>query len=304
MEQMKKRNRSHWTAVVALGAAVLALIGCGDGPSEPTHESSEIRQAVFALSGSPTVDVTASMGRVTVRGQAGLTEVRVTITLHNRGTSIAQAGERVDEMVVHAYREGNRVVLRYDAGEQPKAVVEHGSVDFDVAMPIVADVSVDVGNGAVEAENLEGTIVLKTGDGEIVASDIAGALDARTGKGRIDVARARGTLRLGSSNGRLHMTDFEGSVDAGTSRGDILFRGRPVGPSHRLRTSMGSVQVELPPDLSITIDATASGGIETKDLRLEGDTEGREWLAMLNPPTDATLELFTSAGRIEIRAVP
>ena len=71
-----------------------------------------------------------------------------------------------------------------------------------------------------------------------------------------------------------------------------------------MQTSNGDLDVELPDDLAITIDATASGGIETKDLRLEGDTEGRDWLATMNPPADATLELFTSAGRIEIRAAP
>jgi hypothetical protein len=301
---MRKGTGLRWTAVVALGAAVLALSGCGDGPSGAAHESSEIRQAVFALSRAPAVDVTTSIGRVAVQGQAGLTEVRVTITVKNRGTSIAQAENRVDKMVVHAYQEGDRVVLRYDSSEQPEVAREHGSVDFDVTMPIAGAVSVDVGNGAVEAENLEGTIVLEARNGEIAAGGIVGALDARTGNGPIDVTRIRGTLRLDSSNGRLRMTEIEGSVDAETSNGNVLFGGRLVGTSHRMQTSSGDLAIELPDDLAITIDATASNGIETEDLQLEGDTEGRDWLATMNPPTDAMLELFTSNGRIEIRAAP
>jgi hypothetical protein len=304
LEQTTKRKDPNWRAVIALGVVVAALSGCGDGASEPTHESSEIRQAVFALSGSPIVDVTASNGRVKVRGQEGLTEVRVTMTLHNRGTSIAQAENRVDEMFVLAAQEEDRIVLRYDSVEQPEVAREHGSVDFDVTMPIVGDVSVSVGNGAIDVEVVEGTVLLKTRDGEIAAGDIAGALDARTSNGPIDVTRIRGTLRLDSSNGRLRMTEIEGSVDAETSNGNVLFGGRLIGTSHRMQTSSGDLAIELPDDLAITIDATASNGIEAEDLHLEGDTEGRDWLATMNPPTDAMVELFTSNGRIELRAAP
>jgi hypothetical protein len=304
LEQTTKQKDPNWRAVIALGVVVAALSGCGDGASEPTHESSEIQQAVFALSGSPTVDVTASNGRVKVRGQAGLTEVRVTMTLHNRGTSIAQAENRVDEMSVFATQEEDRIVLRYDSSEQPEVAREHGSVDFDVTMPIASDVSVSVGNGAIDVAVVEGTLLLKARDGEIAAGDIAGALGARTSNGPIDVMRMRGTLRVDASNGRLRMTEIEGSVDAETSNGNVLFSGRLIGASHRMQTSSGDLAIELPDDLAITIDATASGGIETEDLHLEGDTEGRDWLATLNPPADATLELFTSNGRIEIRAAP
>jgi DUF4097 and DUF4098 domain-containing protein YvlB len=301
MARTKWRTSAPW-CVVVLGVVVLAMGGCGDGPSEPTHESSEIRQAAFGLSGSPTVDVTTSNGRVTVRGQTGLTEVRVTITLHNRGTSIARAENRVDEMLVLAAQEGDRIVLRYDSAEQPEVVREHGSVDFDVTMPIVGDVSVSVGTGAVDVKVVKGTVLVKTRDGEIAAGGIVGALDARTSNGRIDVTQVWGAVRLASANGRLRMTEIEGSIDAETTHGNVLFSGRPIGASHRIRTTMGTIEVELPSDLSITIDATASDGIETDDLRLDGDTEGRDWLATLNPPADATLELFTSNGRIEIRA--
>ena len=304
MEQTTKRKDFSWSTVIALGVVVAALSGCGDGASEPTHESSEIRQAVFPVSGSPSVGVTASNGRVTVRGQAGLAEVRVTSTLHNRGASIAQAENRVDEMSVLATQEGDRIVLRYDASEQPEVAREHGRVDFDVTMPIVGGVSVDVGNGAIDVAGLEGTVVLKTTNGEIAAGDIAGALDARTSNGPIDVTRVQGALRLDSSNGRLRMTGIEGSVDAETSNGSILFGGRLIGATHRMQTSNGDLIIELPDDLAIAIDATASDGIETEDLQLDGDTEERDWLVTMNPPADAMLELFTSNGRIEIRAAP
>jgi len=299
-----KGSGPNWRAVIALGVVVAALSGCGDGRSEPTHESSEIRQAAFAVSGSPSVDVTVSNGRVTIRGQAGMTEVRMTMTLHNRGASIVRAENRVDEMVVRASQEGDRIVLRYDSSEQSEVAREYGRVDFDVTMPAAGDVFADVGIGAIDVEGTEGEVVLKTTDGDIAATDIAGALDARASNGAIDVANVQGALLLDSSNGRLRMSEIEGSVDAETANGDVLFRGRLLGASHRIRTANGDITVELPNDLAITIDATASNGIETTDLAVVGDIEGREWLATLNPPASALLELFTSNGRIEIRAVP
>jgi DUF4097 and DUF4098 domain-containing protein YvlB len=204
-------------------------------------------------------------------------------------------------MVVRAEQTADRVVLRYDASEQTEAVRDQGSVEFEVTMPMQAALAVDVGSGPIDVGNLEGTIVLKTGDGGIAARDVSGTLDVRAGNGAIDVAGARGGLRLHADNGAICMTGIEGSIDAETSKGGITFRGRPVGASHRMSTNDGDIDVELPTDLAIAIDATASHGIDAGGLPLVGDTEGKQWSATLNPPPSAVLELLASAGRIRIR---
>ncbi len=280
-------KRGHAIGCITLGFAVVVLLlsGCGDGRSNATHESSEIRRISFPVPDVPTVEISASNGIVTVRGQEDLTEVQVTMTLRNLGASLEQAESRVDEMIVHTDRVQDRIVLGYAGTEQPESIREHGSVEFEVIMPPRADISIEVGNGS------------------ITASDIVGRFDARTNNGEIDAARMSGMLRLDASNGRIRMTETDGTVDAKTGNGDIAFSGRLGDAEHRIETGRGDLEIELPIDLSITIDAVASAGIETDDLRLEGDTDGEDWVATLNAPAAATLILVARSGRIELRGV-
>ena len=299
---MRQRG-SVGSIALALAVAALALGGCGDKNADPTHESSEIRRMSFPVSAAPKLEIAASNGVVTVRGQDGLAEIQVMMMVRNRGNSLRQAEDRVHQMVVHADQEEDRLVLRYDAAEQSERLREYGSVDFEVVTPVRTELSVALHNGAVSIEALESTVTLALDNGRIIAADIAGALDARTDNGTIDVERIHGAMKIDTSNGRIRMAEVNGTVDAETCSGDVRFSGRLADAAHRIKTARGDLDIELPLDLSIMIDATASGGIEAQDLGLAERIEGREWLYALNPPVGATLELLASSGRITLRGM-
>jgi DUF4097 and DUF4098 domain-containing protein YvlB len=99
------------------------------------------------------------------------------------------------------------------------------------------------------------------------------------------------------------MDDVEARVDARTSNGRIEFSGVLVGDSHSMRTSNGTIVVEIPASASMTFDASTSIGSISANLPLTGDSEGREWNATLNPPANTTLELRTSNGSIHIESL-
>ena len=100
------------------------------------------------------------------------------------------------------------------------------------------------------------------------------------------------------------MQGVEATVDAETSNGAIFFSGRLLAGTHRMRTSNGAIQVTIPRDVAILINADTSNGSITSSLSLVGDTEGKSWSASLNPPITSTLTLKTSNGSIHIDGLP
>jgi len=78
----------------------------------------------------------------------------------------------------------------------------------------------------------------------------------------------------------------------------------PVNANVDLTTSNGAIQVTIPRNLAILINADTSNGLITSSLSLVGDTKGKSWSASLNPPITSTLTLKTSNGVISIDGLP
>jgi len=293
-----KRRAILWAGLVALIGAAIALSGC-DGL--PIYEATRTLEGSFDVTGAVDLDVWTSNGRVTVRGVERQTSIEVIATIRSRGDSRIEAAARAAQVVVEMHHDGNHVELEYDASAHPWAVRRYTGVDFEVTVPATADVEVDTSNGRVELSDLTGIFELDTSNGRIEVSDAIGEVHASTSNGQIAVARFDGVLELDTSNGRIEMEDVEGIVAAQTSNGPIAFTGTLTeGIDHRMATSNGRIDVALPADASMIIDARTSNASISTNLPLIGDTEGKEWSAVLNPPATGTLTLVTSNGQIEL----
>ena len=296
-----KRRAILWTGLVALVGAAIALSGC-DGL--PIYEATRTLEGSFDVTGAADLDVWTSNGRVTVQGVEGLTSVEVTATIRSRGDSQIEAAARAAQVVVEMIHNGNHVELRYDASAHPWGVRRYTGVDFEVAVPATADVEVDTSNGRITVDEVTGILALDTSNGTIEVTDGLGEAHASTSNGQITVARFEGVLELDTSNGRIEMEEVDGIVDARTSNGRITFTGTLAeGIDHRMATSNGRIDVALPADTSMNIEARTSSASISTNLPLIGDTEGKEWSAVLNPPATGTLTLVTSNGQIEILGI-
>jgi hypothetical protein len=256
--------------------------------------------AAFPASGIPMIEIASSNGAVSVRGVPGQTDVRVTATLRTRGGNQAEANERVAAMAIHMEQQGSRIVIAYRASEQTPDVRRYAGVAFDVSTPGIVDVVAQTSNGAVTASSMQGRLDLETSNGEIVVADVIGELWAETSNGRISVERTQGVLDLETSNGEISMVDVSAAFDASTSNGRIGFSGTAVGDANSLAASNGRIDVAVSPSASIEFQAEASGGTISSALPLVGDTQGKEWLATLNPPAVARVAIRTSNGSIHI----
>jgi len=296
-----KRRAILWTGLVALIGAAIALGGCFE---IPIYEATRTVEGSFDVTGAVDLDVSTSNGRVNVRGVEGQTSVEVVATIRLRGDSRIEAAARAAQVVVDMIHDGNHVVLRYDASGHPWNVRRYTGVDFEVTVPPTADVEVDTSNGRITVAEVTGILALGTSNGRIEATDVLGEAHASTSNGQITIARFEGVLELDTSNGRIDMEDVDGIVDARTSNGPIAFTGTLAeGIDHRMATTNGRIDVALPADASMIINARTSNASISTNLPLIGDTEGKEWSAVLNPPATGTLTLVTSNGQIEILGI-
>ena len=296
-----KRRSILCLGLLVLAGAALALSGCME---LPIHEAMRTLEGSYDVTGVVDLDVSTSNARVTIRGVEGQTSVEVIATLRSRGGSLLKAANRVAKIVVEMLHDGNHVVLSYDASAHSWDVRRYSSVEFEITVPPTVDVEVETSNGQIEVSDVIGILRLDTSNEAIDVADVLGEVDASTSNGTISVDTYEGILDLDTSNGRIEMTSITGVVNAQTSNGRITFDGTLIeGADHRMATSNGRIDVTLPADASLIIEARTSNASISTDLLLIGDTAGNEWNAVLNPPATGTLTLDTSNGSIEIHGI-
>ena len=304
---MRKTKYMRIVAALLIGAVAIGGLTACDlefGISSSTVRSEEIRSVVFETEGMPIIDADSANGSVSVRGVEGQTDVRITATLRSGGKNLEEAQDRVSRIKLQMSQSADRITLVYRTSDQDPDVRRHSGVSFDVTLPTSAEADVNTSNGSIELDNMSGVFRAETSNGRIAAEDLSGSLDADTSNGGITVYRATGEFRLDTSNGEIRLEDVEGTLEAETSNGQILFHGRPVGDRLKLRTSNGRIDVAIPSDSSVTVDARTSNASISSNLPLLGDTEGHEWFATLNAPAETLMILRTSNGSIRIKDLP
>lgn len=155
-----------------------------------------------------------------------------------------------------------------------------------VSVPRGASLEVDVVNGHVVVEGVDGDVELESVNGNVRYVGASTTVEAETVNGRVDVeAPAARRTRAGSVNGDVVLRlgggfieaeavsgDLEiradGEVErvsAETVSGDVGFAGAPVsGASLSFETHSGDVVVRLPSDVQARLEATTfSGAIES-----------------------------------------
>lgn len=294
---------------MALGLAVVAVLVCASGCDLEEAIGSQVQSQVvrtqaFAAGGALSLDALSANGAIRVRMVEGQSDVQVQMTLRSRGRTLEEANDRVSRIVVHAAKEGDQVVLRYDASDQAVDVRRSSGVEFDVTLPGAAGVRARTSNGAIRVSGVEGALDLETSNGEIVIEQYDGPVAASTSNGQVLVRGGEGTLDLRTSNGRIRIEDVTATVRAETSNGEIAFSGRLADGDHRLRSSNGHINVRLPMETSVRVLARTANATIASSLPLVGDVDGRSWDAALNPPCRATLTIETSNAAIDLGALP
>lgn len=134
---------------------------------------------------------------------------------------------------------------------------------LEVRMPRNADLSVDSGDGSVEAEAVNGNLDIHTGDGHIRVEGAKGQIKLRTGDGSIEGRDLDGQIEADSGDGHITLDGRFDSLNIRTGDGSINAHAQPgskVISSWNIRTGDGSVDLTVPTDLNANIDASTNDG--------------------------------------------
>lgn len=195
-----------------------------------------------------------------------------------------------------------------------------------------SDATLETSGGEIFAGIIEGSVSAETAGGDIVLRGASGPVKAETAGGQIQIGPCRASIRAETAGGSIRLQGARGMVQAETAGGSIdLFRiesavraqtangrillelnaNRETFAPSLLETSVGDVQVFLPPELPLDIDAAIEEAFGHKivsdfpQLRVEGNEEdfhhrSQRGEAALNGG-GKLLRIRTVTGNIEIR---
>jgi DUF4097 and DUF4098 domain-containing protein YvlB len=300
----------HRSAAIRLGIASATLLAA----SAVAANAEEVTKS-FAVTGRANVRVETNDGGVRVTsGDAKQVEFRVEYQGYELGKTL-----RVD-----AHQEGDKVQLT-------ARVIGHWGFSFghnsrrlhiEVRMPREADLQVETGDGAVQAESINGTVNVHTGDGSVKANSLSGTIDLHTNDGSITVENLKGDMRLRTGDGSIEARDLDGKVEADSGDGHIRIVGRfdalnvktgdgsvntrvlpgsKMVSSWTIRTGDGSVDLVLPADFQTNIDASTGDGHISLGIpvTIEGTFKNSEMHGKMNGGGQA-LTIRTGDGSIRL----
>ncbi len=154
-----------------------------------------------------------------------------------------------------------------DIEGEVKAKTAGGSLHFgDIAGPVYGRTS----GGSVELLGSTGKADLKTSGGSIRIGHVDAEVDAHTSGGSISIEHASGYVNAETSGGSISVREVKGAINARTSGGSVsAYISEQPTADCRLSTSGGRVNVELAPNVALTLEARASGGVVRTDVPIQ-----------------------------------
>jgi hypothetical protein len=227
------------------------------------EEATEAFSRTARLGRTGTLDLQNIAGDIVITGGGG-DSVRIDATKRVRARDAAEAKARLGELLIDVAERPDRVEVRT---EYPRRRDFFGSVDFTVAVPSGAGVTVQSVSGNIRVTNVDGELRMQSVSGDLVASAVKGG----TMSGELMITGLRGKgVELRSVSGDMRLADVE--VDRAYVRsvtGDVEYRGRLASTGrYELQSHSGDVRV-TPREAGFDVDAGTFGGDVRSDYELK-----------------------------------
>src|SRR5450631_643094 len=253
MTHLYRRVAAHRTAcmcMVFLGTVTFGAIVHAEDYAKSFNVSNRAHVRVVTNDGSVSIS-TGETKEVELRVEYKGYEINKTLHI--------DAHQQGDEIEVTARAVGK---LHFSLSATTKLHIE-------IRMPKDGDLQVETGDGSIRANGVTGTIDLHSGDGSVTATSLNGTVRLRTGDGSIDASNLEGQCEAVSGDGRIRLSgrfdilnarSGDGSIDVGALHGSKLESG------WNISSGDGSIEVALPIDLPVEIDASTGDGNIRSDI--------------------------------------
>jgi hypothetical protein len=244
-------TRTRWT----IGTALVVLLGAAVAVSAGSYDFTDEIDRSFPLERGGSVSLDNVNGDVIVNVWSG-GEVRV------QATRSASSQELLDGLEVEIDSTGSelRIETRYPSQRSGWGRHGHTKVEYTLTVPTWAALDgIDLVNGNLRVDGVEGDIDAESVNGTIELVDVAGSVEASTVNGPLNVIATRvgpgAEFDLESVNGLIDLRLAPGigvEVDAESVNGHIrndfgidVHKGKWVGSNMRGVVGDGSIRVSL-----------------------------------------------------------
>ena len=209
----------------------------------------------FTVNGHASVRVLTDDGAVRVStGDVQQVEIRVVYT-----------GYKLDrDLQVETSQTGNSVEVTAKSHMSWSMFgVHHTSLRVEVHMPKDADLTVNTGDGSVEADSITGNLDVQTGDGHIAVQGAKGNIRLKSGDGHIEGRGLDGRADITTGDGHVNIEGRFDSLNIRTGDGSVTARadkGSTVSSPWNIHTGDGSVDLDLPGEMQANLDASTHDG--------------------------------------------
>jgi DUF4097 and DUF4098 domain-containing protein YvlB len=262
----------------AVFLSLLALLPASAGLARERTE-----EKTFALSGPPTVRLSAYRGSIAVESSEE-NVVRVKVTA-NTTLDQAEAAERaLGALQLDWAQEGNTFTLKATnrAETGVRFFWQDGAqldISVTITVPRVCALNLSVDDGSIRIGDVNGTVHAKTEAGLVFCRHVDGALTVQNGRGDIivsactgdvDLTATRGIIRTGpiggmakvtATNGDIELLSVSGGLEAKADGGEVTV-GIPkvfVGKAS-IKAAGGDVNLKIDPAANVDVSASSVWG--------------------------------------------
>ncbi|OEU86639.1 hypothetical protein DB35_23425 [Streptomyces abyssalis] len=240
-----RRHFRLLAAFAATGTALGTLGACGLVPGETFEDRAELSEKVDS------VRLDSSSGAVRLRSKQTVTKTAVHRSIEYDGDKPAKRTYDVENGVLVLRGCGDDCSVSYTVDLPPRVSVSGGTSSGGISVSGAGKVDVTTNSGAVDLDDVDGTVEVRTTNGRINGRGLKGeSIRAETSNGAIDLDLSTPQdVRAKTSNGAVSVTAPDGryKVSARTSNGDkhIGLRDDPSGDHELdLTTTNGSITVK------------------------------------------------------------
>ncbi len=321
----RARNASLGVALVLVGLALLAFQVFGRGVSFGGGGS--ISLVDQRLAGNR-IELTAAASDVEVRVWDG-SDIRIEATQRggSRGdytVEVNQSGDtvRVSESSAKIFCIfcSSHISYHISVPSGAAAEIKTASGDIDVAElggaaslntvsgniqanDLTGGLSVSTTSGEVQIDNLRGPLNVNTisGDVQLDSGEVNGAT-VNTTSGKVELSGVSGQLNLGSVSGDLSVRDAHNSqLAVSTTSGEFEYAGDlACGGTNTVNSISGDVQLALPENTGLRLDASTVSGSITSEFELAEREEGLRSLKGTTGDGSTSLTIGTTSGDISV----
>jgi Putative adhesin len=219
-------------------AAVLLLRSFG----ESVPGTSVAKDSIDSAGPEPRVQLTNAAGQVRVEGVDGSGSVEYEATRYAMAADPAAAKQRASEVPVDISREGSKVVIETDGGDDTGA-------DYALELPTGGSVEVRSEAGDVEVSGLSGNVTVDAEAGDVTVRDVGGGIRVEAPQGDVTLANVNtdtGGVDIEVGSGDVFLEDLIlGTLEAGVEAGTVTLSGRFSGGG-RVSVETGDIVARLP----------------------------------------------------------